>query len=95
MTRVVWLCGVLGDLAGIHAYIARDNPFAAKRVVGAVREAVAMLKEHPGCGRPGRIDGTRELVVGRYPYIVAYRVTAAVEILAVVHTSRRWLETMP
>jgi len=32
-----------------------------------------LLADHPAMGRPGRIAGTRELVIVRYPYIVAYR----------------------
>ena len=60
-----------------------------------MRKAVTTLEDHPFLGRPGRIDGTRELVIGRYPYIVAYRQTAAIEILAVVHTSRRWPDALP
>lgn len=96
MTRIAWLQAALEDLRGIHDYIARDNPAAARRVVGTIRDDVKILRDHPAIGRPGRIDGTRELVVVRYPYIVAYRESlAAVEILAVVHSSRRWPEQLP
>lgn len=96
MTTVAWLHEALADLRGISDYIAKDNPAAARRVVGAIRDGVGILKEHPGVGRPGRLDGTRELVVRRYPYIVAYRqVESAVQILAVVHTSRLWPEQLP
>jgi toxin ParE1/3/4 len=42
-------------------------------------------------GRPGRVPGTRELVVAGTPYIVAYRVTASrVDVLAIIHAARRW-----
>ncbi|MDP2196877.1 MAG: type II toxin-antitoxin system RelE/ParE family toxin [Rhodocyclaceae bacterium] len=42
-------------------------------------------------GRPGRVPGTRELVVTRFPYILPYRVREqAVEILRIFHTSRKW-----
>jgi len=45
----------------------------------------------PGLGRPGRVEGTRELVVPRTPYIVAYTVIDdQVMILSVIHSSRRW-----
>ena len=95
MTAVVWLKEALTDLRGIHAYIARDNPAAARRVVKAIRDDVKVLEQHPLIGRAGRIEGTRELVIGRYPYIVAYRpVFPAVHALAVVHTSRRWPEQL-
>jgi addiction module RelE/StbE family toxin len=96
MTRIAWLQAALEDLRGIHDYIARDNPKAARRVVKVIRGDVKILCDHPAIGRPGRIEGTRELVIVRYPYIVAYRETPrAAEILAIVHSSRRWPEQLP
>lgn len=96
MTKVAWLGDALADLRGIRDYIARDNPAAAKRVVKTIRDATAILQDHPGVGRPGRIDGTRELIIRPYPYIVAYRqVESLVHVLAVVHTSRLWPDELP
>lgn len=96
MTAVFWLKEALADLRGIHDYIARDNPAAARRVIKKIRDGVDILKEHPGIGRAGRLEGTRELVIGQYPYIVAYRLAdSAVHVLAVVHTSRLWPEQLP
>ena len=72
------------------AYIANDDSAAARIVVERVLNAVAMLAQQPDMGRPGRVPGTRELVVPRTRYIVPYRVRGdAVEILRVFHTSRR------
>ena len=49
--------------------------------------------DFPYLGRAGRVTGTRELVMSRTPYIVAYRIHADVlEVLAVVHGARRWPE---
>ena len=94
--QVAWLQPALDDLRGIHDYIAGDKPAAARRVVAAVRDATNVLREQPGLGRAGRIEGTRELVVRRYPYIIAYRQAAErVEVLAVVHSSRLWPESLP
>lgn len=96
MKRVAWLQAALNDLRDIHDYIARDNPAAARRVLKSIRDSIRLLHDHSAIGRPGRIEGTRELIVVRYPYIVAYRESSAtVEILAVVHTSRRWPEQLP
>ncbi|MDB5571288.1 MAG: addiction module toxin, RelE/StbE family [Hyphomicrobiales bacterium] len=54
-------------------------------------EAVAALPTQSG--RPGRVAGTRELLVAGAPYVVAYRVNGAViDILGVLHTARRWPE---
>jgi toxin ParE1/3/4 len=70
--------------------VAMDNPAAARLVVQHVMQAVALLGAQPGLGRPGRVPGTRELVVLKTRYIVPYRVRGdAVEILRVFHTSRR------
>jgi toxin ParE1/3/4 len=44
--------------------------------------------------RPGRVAGTRELIVAGTPHIVAYRVAASrIEILAMIHAARRWPST--
>jgi toxin ParE1/3/4 len=59
-------------------------------VVARVLDAAAMLAQQPGLGRPGRVPGTRELVVLKTRYIVPYRVRGdTVEILRVFHSSRR------
>ena len=51
----------------------------------------ATLERFPQSGRPGRIEETRELVIDRTPYIVAYRIVGdTVRILRVLHGSRRW-----
>ena len=71
-------------------YIAQEDPGAAAKVYAHIRERVAALAEQPGLGRPGRIFGTRELVIEKYPYIVPYRIEDnEVQILRVFHTSRR------
>jgi toxin ParE1/3/4 len=89
--RLVWTVAALGDLAAARAYIAHDNPAAADNQIGRVLAAVPRLVRFPELGRPGRHAGTRELVVQRTPYIVAYRVhAAAIEILRVLHARQRW-----
>jgi len=88
--RVRWLRKALRNLDGEATYIAADEAAAARLVVKRVLDAVAMLAEQPGLGRPGRVPGTRELIVAKTRYIVPYRVRGeTVEILRVFHTSRR------
>jgi len=83
------------DLAAARAYIARDNPPAADRQVERVLAAVGSLLQFPDIGRPGRRAGTRELVVSRTPYVVAYRVRAEIiEILRVMHGRQRWPDVL-
>jgi plasmid stabilization system protein ParE len=88
--QVRWLRTALRNLDEEAAYIAADDPAAARVVVGRVLEAVDLLADQPALGRPGRVPGTRELVVPKTRYLVPYRVRRdTIEILRVFHTSRR------
>lgn len=88
--RVSWLRTALRNLDAEAEHIALDDPRAAQLVVARVLAAVAMLVDQPGLGRPGRVPGTRELVVKRTRYVVPYRVRGEIiEVLRVFHTSRR------
>lgn len=88
--RVRWLRAALRNLDEEATYIAADDPKAAQLVVQRILQAVATLAEHPEIGRPGRVPGTRELVVARTRYLIPYRVRGdAVQVLRVFHTSRR------
>ena len=75
----------------IAEYIAQDNQTAAYAVHEGILRQVGGLAEHPRIGRPGRVEGTRELVVSGTPYIVAYRVAGEdVTILRVLHGAQQW-----
>ncbi|MDQ3187511.1 MAG: type II toxin-antitoxin system RelE/ParE family toxin [Pseudomonadota bacterium] len=88
--RVRWLRKALTNLDEEAAYIAADDPKAARVVVARIFAAVEILLDQPGLGRPGRVPGTRELVVLGTRYIVPYRVKGdAIEILRVFHSSQR------
>jgi toxin ParE1/3/4 len=89
--RVRWLNAALRNLDIEAEYIARDNPEAAAGVVIAIQAAVERLSNFPSIGRPGRVPGTRELVVSGTPYIIPYRVRdGEVQILRVFHGARKW-----
>ena len=92
--RIRYTPNARDNIAEIREYIAHENPHAARYVVTHVRQQTLTLTDYPNAGRLGRIEGTRELVINHYPYIVAYRVEAnEVQMPAVVHTSRRWPES--
>jgi plasmid stabilization system protein ParE len=89
--EIRWLQRALANLDAEAALIARDRPAAAACAVEAIVNAVELLAQHPALGGPGRVDGTRELVVPDTPYRVPYRVRGhAVEILRVFHGARKW-----
>ncbi len=89
--KLRWTVPALRDLEEIGDFIARDNPAAADRVVTRILDQAEGLTIHPHVGRPGRVPGTRELVIADTPYLVPYRVRGDdVQILAVLHGARRW-----
>jgi plasmid stabilization system protein ParE len=88
--RIRWLRKALRNLDEEVTYIAAEDVAAARLVARRIFEGVERLVDQPSAGRPGRVPGTRELVVRNTRYIVPYRARGdAVEILRVFHTSRR------
>lgn len=89
--RVVWGRNGRRDLNEAISYLLEESAQAAELVGNRIRSAVNRLQKSPRCGRPGRVKGTRELVVLQTPYIVVYRIRAKrVEVTGVIHTARRW-----
>ena len=89
--RVVWTAPALRELEAIGDYIARESPSAAARIVIRILDRVDTLADLPETGRPGRVAGTRELVVTDTPFIVPYRLHGdRIEVLSVFHGARRW-----
>jgi len=89
--QVRFLRKALSDLDAEAGYLAtRYNRVVAEDFVAAVREGTELLCRHPALGRPGRVSGTRELVMTELPYILPYRVRGDwVEILRVFHTRQK------
>ena len=90
--RVRWTRPALNNLDEIQDYVAQDSPSAAFRLAQDIVGRTEALALSPRLGRVGRARGTRELVFADLPYIVVYRLTEVLEILAVVHTARQWPE---
>lgn len=89
--KTKWVRLALNDLLEIEKYISNDNPQAAKNVVSLIWEATKLLEDHPHIGRPGRVSGTRELVIPDTPFIIPYRVVShEIQILRVIHGARKW-----
>ena len=83
------------DLRELVRYIARDSPRNARLVRDRIQKAIEHLRLHPESGRPGRVDGTRELVIPRTGHIAPYRITdGTLEIIAFIHESRQWPEEL-
>ena len=90
-----WSVLALGDRNAIFDYIEADSPLAAIDIDDRIRETVERMAEFPESGRPGRIRGTRELVISRTPYIAAYQIAGnAIRILRVLHGAQEWPEKL-
>lgn len=89
--RVEWLPEARRSRESQLAYIAERNVSAAVDMGEAISAAVARLADFAEIAPPGRVPGTRELVVPGTPYIVVYRVEPlAVLILRILHGAQRW-----
>ncbi len=91
-----WSVFSQADRTAIFDYIEADNPRAAIAVDDRIQTRVEGLAQFPEMGRPGRIEGTRELVISGTPYIAAYRIASeTVRILRVLHGAQQWPDEMP
>jgi toxin ParE1/3/4 len=89
--RTIWRPAASRDYASIREYLEDYAPGNAEAVVTRILGTVETLTQFPRLGRPGRLPGTRELVIPRTPYVVVYRVDAdEVVILRVRHGALRW-----
>jgi len=93
--RLGWSVLAQTDRDSIFDYIERDSPQAAIALDNRIQVRVESLAEFPESGRPGRVEGTRELVIHSTPYIAAYRIAGdTVRILRVLHGAQHWPEDM-
>jgi addiction module RelE/StbE family toxin len=92
MTRIIWRPAARQDRAAIMDYIAADNPAAALDLDELIEEKTQALIDHPRRYKPGRMKGTREMVV--HPnYLVVYQENSqakTVTILRILHAAQQW-----
>ena len=91
--RIVWQARALQDFDDVLTWLDAQSARASSIVAERIRNDVRALRQFPRIGRPGRVAGTREFVVARTPYVVAYRLAGDdIEIVAVLHGARAWPE---
>jgi len=94
--KIVWSPFALSDRDGIFTHIEADNPAAAIAIDERIGAAISRLRDFPQSGRPGRLAGTRELVIVGTPYVAAYQLTdGTIRILRVLHGAQRWPDDLP
>jgi toxin ParE1/3/4 len=94
--NINWADRALSDLDNIRSYYENQGSADAGRLLLlTIVSAAAAIGETPQRGRPGRVAGTRELVVPHTPFIIAYRPSEPrPDILAVIHSARLWPESL-
>jgi toxin ParE1/3/4 len=91
-----WSALARADREAIFDAIEADSPQAAVAVDERIEKSTKGLAQFPEMGRAGRVDGTRELVIARTPYIAAYRIAGNdVRILRVLHGAQQWPDNIP
>lgn len=89
--QVRWTAPAAQDLKEIVQHIRRDSVETARSVAKTIFDAANSLDLMPNRGRPGKITGTRELVMPGLPYIIVYQVSSsAIHILRIFHAARDW-----
>lgn len=88
---LVWLRRASADRDAQLDYIGQRNPSAAIKQGDSIELQVEALTRNPEMGRPGRKQGTRELVISGTRFIVVYRVRGGrIELLRLLHSSQQW-----
>ena len=89
--KLVWSRRAISHLVSLRKYISKDSEQNAEIVALRILHAIDLLEAHPEMGRPGRVLGTRELVVPDTPFLIPYRVRQGrLELIAVFHGRQQW-----
>lgn len=84
--RVRWTPLAAADMQQISDYLKEHHPRYRQPTMRKLYERIRSLKQRPYLGRPGRVEGTRELLMFPLPYVIVYRLSGhTVEILRIYH----------
>jgi len=92
MSQIEWSPAANKTKLAIVRGLMGANLQAALRLTVVIETKISRLTKFPELGRPGRLTGTRELVIGRTKYIAVYKISGAgrITILRLLHSAQRW-----
>jgi toxin ParE1/3/4 len=86
-----WTEEAANDLERIADYLVQNTPGRAQQLIERIYDAAGSLLVLPHRGRPGKVKGTRELVLSALPYVVVYAVREdSVVIVRILHGAQQW-----
>jgi toxin ParE1/3/4 len=89
--QIRWLPFAAKDIEHIEKHLKDKTELGLKNVISEIFLSINRLKSSPGIGRPGRVTGTKELILKNYPYTIPYRVNGDfIEILRIFHQRKKW-----
>ena len=89
--QVRWTQAAADDLDSIANYLFEKTPEHAPRLIRELYTAPSSLMRFPNRGRPGKKEGTRELVLHALPYIIVYRVSGEIlHVVRILHGAQDW-----
>ncbi len=87
MMPIKWADSAHQDILAILEYFAeKQEKDIGQKILDRLFEALELLAKFPKAGRLGRVEGTRELLIPKSPYILVYTVTEQVEIVRLLYT---------
>ena len=89
--KLIWSDQARQEWARQYRFYVARNPDAAWRLRQLMMSGAQRLRDHPKLGRPGRVEGSRELVMSGTPFLLVYDENPArVEILHVYDGRQDW-----
>jgi toxin ParE1/3/4 len=82
-----WTEEAASDLERIADYLFENASGQANRMIRGLYEAPEKLLTFPGLGRPGKKEGTRELVISSLPYTVTHD---TIHVVRILHGAQKW-----
>ena len=87
--RIRWTPAAAADLQHISDYLKDHHPRYRRPTMRKLYESIRSLKTLPHSGRPGREEGTREILFPPLPYVAVYRVKEqSIEVVRIYHAAQ-------
>lgn len=75
----------------VYYYAVKSGIALADSIYKRITSQIGALKEFPYRSREGRIEGARELVIARPPYLAVLHVNGdVITVLTILHTARKF-----